>query len=253
MKKFLNFGVFDVFMGLIFSNKTDQKLELLHSVLSDSFAKVKQDSTLLSQWVEYLYHLSIEQQRSMNDLRTRNNQLHSSLIELERHNRRQNDLVRDLTLQLKNMPTTREDIRKIVDSFYSFEPILARLKHMEHKLSDFEAQKAAHPQIAALPPVSIHKEMPSLKEKILRRITRNSKNFMKSSILSLVAKYGKISALQMREIIVEEQGLCSKSSFYRLLDEIEKTQGLRFVVDGKEKVYFADSNSHLKPEHLKPH
>lgn len=241
-------------MGLIFSNKTDEKLALLHGVLTDSFAKVKQDSNLLSQWVEYLYHLSIEQQRSMNDLRTRNNQLQSSLIELERHNRRQNDLVRDLTLQLKNMPTTREDIRKIVDSFYSFEPILARLKAMEHKLSEIEAKKAAHPQIAASPhisAVSVHKEMPSLKEKILRRITRNSKNFMKSSILSLVAKYGKISALQMREMLVEEQGLCSKSSFYRLLDELEKTQGLRFVVDGKEKVYFADSNSHLKSEHLK--
>ena len=242
-------------MGLIFGReKTDEKLAQLHTVLAQSFAKVKQDSTLLSQWVEYLYHLSIEQQRSMNDLRARNNQLQTALIDLERYNRRQNDLIRDLQLQLKNMPTTREDIHKIVDSFYSFEPVLARIKHVEHKVAELEVHKATvHQQESIVQPhISPQKEMPSLKEKILRRITRNSKNFIKSSILSLVSKYGKISALQMREMVVEEQGLCSKSSFYRLLDELEKTEGLRFVVDGKEKVYFTDTHqSHLKSEHLK--
>jgi len=246
-------------MGLIFWREKTDKFAQLHNVLSDSFAKVKQDSNLLSQWVEYLYHLSIEQQRSMNDLRTRNNQIHSAMIELERYNRRQNDLVRELQLQLKNMPSTREDIRKIVDSFYSFDPVLARIKHVEQKLVDFESKKTAillHEQSAQQ--VAVHNELhslkeTSLKEKILRRITRNSKNFIKSSILSLVSKYGKISALQMREMIVEEQALCSKSSFYRLLDELEKTDGLRFVVDGKEKVYFAESAhaSHLKQENFR--
>lgn len=236
-------------MGLIFGrDKTDEKLSQLHAVLSDSFARVKQDSALLTQWVEYLYHLSIEQQRSMNDLRSRNNQLQTAVFEMERYARRQNDLVRDLQLQLKHMPATREEIHKIVDSFYSFEPVLARIKHVEQKVAELETHKPAqHAQIQQL----ASKEMPSLKEKILRRITRNSKNFIKSSILSLLAKYGKISALQMREMIVEEQGLCSKSSFYRLLEELEQNEGLRFVSDGKEKVYFTESASapHLKAEH----
>lgn len=236
-------------MGLIFGrDKTDEKLSQLHSVLSDSFARVKQDSTLLSQWVEYLYHLSIEQQRSLNDLRSRNSQLHSAFIELERYNRRQNDMIRDLQLQLKHMPSTREDIRKIVDSFYSFEPVLARVKHVEQRLSEIEAKKLHEHTVPQT--VSQVKES-SLKEHILRRITRNSKNYIKSSILSLVAKYGRISALQMREILVEEQALCSKSSFYRLLEELENSDGLKAVYDGKEKVYFSESahSGHLKIEH----
>ena len=242
-------------MGLIFGrNNADEKFARLHNMLSDSFARVKQDSALLSQWVEYLYHLAIEQQRSMNDVRVRNTQLQSSLIEMERYARRQNDMIRELQLQLKHMPSSRDEIRKIIDSFYSFEPILARLKHVESKLGEMEALKTAQHQISSVK-VAQHsaRELPSLKEKILRRITRNSKNFIKNSILSLLAKYGKISALQMREIIVEEQGLCSKSSFYRLLEELEVSNGLHSVSDGKEKVYFAENvhSSHLRAENLK--
>lgn len=239
-------------MGLIFGrDDSEEKFARLHHMLSESFGKVKQDSALLSQWVEYLYHLSIEQQRSMNDVRARNTQLQSSLIEMERYARRQNDMIRELQLQLKHMPSSRDEIKKIVDSFYSFEPILARLKHVEAKVSGLEVLKTAQhpPSSVQISPHSV-REGPSLKEKILRRITRNSKNFIKSSILSLLAKYGKISALQMREIIVEEQGLCSKSSFYRLLEELEKTDGLRSVSDGKEKIYFAENvhGAHLKAQ-----
>ncbi len=224
-------------MGLLFwRDRTDEKLAEFHSVLSDSFARVKADATTMSQWVEYLYHLAIEQQRSLNDLKNRNTQLHSSVIDLERVNRRQTELVRDLQLQLKSIPSTPAEIRRIVDAHYSFEPVLARIKHFEEKLAHFEAQKAhVHEPVHVPAP-----RESSLKEKILRRITRNSKNFIKSSILSLIAKYGQISALQMREMIVEEQGLCSKSSFYRLLEELEQKEGIRFIVDGKEKVYFAE-------------
>lgn len=230
-------------MGLIFRDRTDEKLEQLHGVLTESFSKVKQDATLLSQWVEYLYHLSIEQQRAMNDLRIRNNHLHGSLVEMERFQRRQNDVIKDLQLQLENMPATPDAIRKVVDSFYSFEPVLARMKHIEEKLTNVEAKQHV-PE-----PVSVQKEQHySLQEKIMRRITRHSKNFIKSSIMSLIEKYGKISALQLREMIVEEQGLCSKSSFYRLLEELEVKEGLQPMVDGKEKVYFNPSQA---PMHKK--
>lgn len=75
------------------------------------------------------------------------------------------------------------------------------------------------------------------KEKILTKISRRSKEYMKGMILSLIKKYDKISALQLREMLVEEQGLLSKSSFYRLLEEIEKSDEVSMVVEGKEKVF----------------
>jgi hypothetical protein len=77
-----------------------------------------------------------------------------------------------------------------------------------------------------------------LKEKIFRKVTRHSKDYVRSMLLSLIKKYGKISGLNLREIVVEEQGILSKSSLYRLLNEIETDENIEVVQDGKEKHYF---------------
>ncbi len=79
----------------------------------------------------------------------------------------------------------------------------------------------------------------ALKEKIMSRVARNSKEYVKSMIRQLIDKYGRASGLQLREIIVEEQGLSSKSSFYRLLAEIEQDNEVGVVREGKEKVYLS--------------
>jgi hypothetical protein len=76
-----------------------------------------------------------------------------------------------------------------------------------------------------------------LQEHVLRNVTRNSKDYIKSVILSMLAKRGRMSGLQLRDVIVDEQRLTSKSSFYRLLDELEQEADLTVVVDGKEKVF----------------
>ena len=66
-----------------------------------------------------------------------------------------------------------------------------------------------------------------IKEKIIKRITKNSKEYVKSIIISYIKKYGKISALQLKEMVVEEQGLCSKSSLRRnRLDSAPVPHGL---------------------------
>ena len=75
------------------------------------------------------------------------------------------------------------------------------------------------------------------KEKVLKKLTKNSKEYIKGLILSMIHKYSKISGQQLREIIVDEQGLCSKSSFYRLLEELEQEENLNVLVDGKSKIY----------------
>jgi len=77
-----------------------------------------------------------------------------------------------------------------------------------------------------------------LKEKIFRKVTRHSKDYVKSMLISLVKKHGKISGLALREIVVEEQGIVSKSSFYRLLAEIEEEDSVHVLHEGKEKHYF---------------
>ena len=68
-------------------------------------------------------------------------------------------------------------------------------------------------------------------------MTRNSKEYVKQLMLSYIRKYTQIGALQLKDMIVHDQGLCSKSSFYRLLDEIEALEDIGTVKKGKQKYY----------------
>jgi hypothetical protein len=79
----------------------------------------------------------------------------------------------------------------------------------------------------------------------MKRIAKNSKEYVKSIIFAAIRKYGEIPASKLKEIIVEEQGLCSKSSFYRLLAEIETENELGVIEKGKEKIYLMKSERYL--------
>ena len=87
----------------------------------------------------------------------------------------------------------------------------------------------------------VRQSVSALKERILKRIAKNSKEYIKSVVRGVISKYGRISALQLREMIVEEQGLCSKSSFYRILEELEQENAMLLASRGKEKVYVSAS------------
>jgi len=82
-------------------------------------------------------------------------------------------------------------------------------------------------------------ERKTISKRIIKTIKRQSKDYIRHSILSLIQKYGKITALQLRDIVVEEQGLCSKSTFYRILEEIENSDEISVIKKAKEKQYLA--------------
>ena len=106
----------------------------------------------------------------------------------------------------------------------AIDQLRGRLEELHMRLDSMESQKPA-PRAA-------------LKERLLRKISRNSKEYIKSVILGTIKKYERIQGPQLKEIVVEEQGLCSKSSFYRLLQEIEQEQEIASFTEGKEKTYF---------------
>ena len=138
------------------------------------------------------------------------------------------------------MPKTREEFKELVDSYYSFDGIMGRLKDIEKKVESLGNSSPA----AVSQPVQSRQVM-NIREKVLKKIARSSKDYIKNLVLNLVSKYGKISALQLREIIVEEQGLCSKSSFYRILEELEREDQLNIISRGKVKVYLAAQKNQL--------
>jgi hypothetical protein len=207
----------------------------LHNFLSAAFQKVKHDTTTLFSWIHYF------------------NSKH------QQHDQRLEDIER----QLYYMPKTREEIKHIVDSHYSLEPIKNRIAELRERIENIEKVRHIEPPkeriIETHPglqkserylrgPVEIIRERApkaQIREKLVRKIVKNSKEYLKSVILAIIRRYGQISASRLKEMIVEEQGLCSKSSFYRLLSELEKEQDFGVITKGKEKVFLIKSESYI--------
>ena len=196
-----------------FKNKFEKKFQEIHQLLLNSFTNVKKDTHYIFQWINYLNQKNAYQEHMINELQN----------------------------QLNYMPKSREDIKCIIDSYYSYDGVIERINKLNERVNLIV--NAHEPILNKIDSLSSKindieiKPKPTLKEKLIKRITRNTKEYVKSIILSFIKKYEKISALQLREMIVEEQGLCSKSSFYRLLGEIEKDGEVEFFQEGKEKKY----------------
>lgn len=217
-----------------------KKIEEMDRSVSQSFAKVKQDTDSLYQWVSYLHQ--------------QNQQLLEQNAALKRLAEEQKFALNEVRVTVQHLPKTPHEVKLLVDQFYNFEPILQRIKHIEQKIELIELRRerpVLRPLEHPVPSVSAVHERPvqekpvekqassALKEKLMRKLARNSKEYIKNLVLGLVHKYSKMGALQLREIVVEEQGLCSKSSFYRILEEMESESSLQVVGDGKHTVYVA--------------
>jgi hypothetical protein len=173
----------------------DGWMHRLHNSLGAAFGKIKQDFSHVFDWINYFH-----QKHQEHD---------SRLGEIER--------------QLYYMPKTREEIKQIIEGYYSYEHVLEKIKELSERMDNIEQAR-------------IEKKFDA-REKLMKRIARNSKDYVKGIILSMLKRYERIPASQLKTIIVEEQGLCSKSSFYRLLQELEDDDRIDFMTSGKEKVY----------------
>ena len=224
-------------------NPAEKKLNQMNDLLKKSFSNVRRDTGNIFQWINYFYRKNMEQEQ----------------------------VIQQLRLDISYMPKTREDIRRIIDDYYSFESIMSKLKELDSKvieLAKIQSEITRDARLNAQQPTLI-KEIPpqanfgyleiekrlekleqkkiSIKEKIMKRLTRNSKEYVKSVILSYIKKYERISALQLKEIVVDEQNFCSKSSFYRLLEEIEQLDDIGVLKEGKEKHYMSKNRNLFKP------
>ena len=204
-------------------DNTEKKLNQISEALKKSFANVKKDTSNIFQWLNYFYRKSMEQEQ----------------------------LLKQLQMEISYIPKTREDIRRIIDDYYSFESIMAKMRELNEKVDELARKQAferhaPHPSREHADISYIEKRLEkleqkkfSMREKIVKRLARNSKEYVKSLMLSYIGKYERISALQLKEIVVDEQNFCSKSSFYRLLEEIEELGEIGVVKQGKEKHYIA--------------
>ena len=199
-------------------DKFEKRFSQLHNLLTQSFGNVKGDTNKIFQWLNYFHQKSLEQEH----------------------------LIKQLQLELSYIPKSKEDLKRFLDEYYSYEHILNRIKELDEKIEGLKSQKkpyfeAPGPELEVVKARldKLEQKKAYIKEKIIKRITKNSKEYIKSIILSYIKKYEKISALQLKDMVVDEQGLCSKSSFYRILEEIESMDEIATIKKGKEKQYIA--------------
>ena len=221
-------------------DESEKKLVVINDLLKKSFSNVKKDTANIFQWLNFLYKKNMQQEQ----------------------------LIRQLQMEMSYMPKTREDIRRIIDDYYSFESMMSKIRDLSLRVEELtrmqsqsnqprviEIQKEATREVGVdLSHIEkriekLEQKKASIKEKIIKKITRNSKEYVKSVMLSYIRKYEKISALQLKEMVVDEQNFCSKSSFYRLLEEIERLEEVGVIKSGREKHFFSKiSSAYSKPK-----
>src|SRR3989338_2195675 len=99
----------------------EKKLMQINELLKLSFSNVKRDTTNIFKWLNYIYRKNVEQEQ----------------------------LIKKLQLELSYAPKTREDIRRIIDEYYSFEGMMAKIRDLNTKIDEMttiNAQKQAMPQ-----------------------------------------------------------------------------------------------------------
>lgn len=179
-------------------------LSRMHNALTLAFNHVKSDISNIFSWIHYFH---------------RKHQEHDEKLA------HYNDRLLKVEQQLRDMPKSHQEIKQIVDYYYSYEDIFRRINELSQRLSLVEQQRV--------------ERRVSGRERLVQKIAKNSKDYVKTVITSLIKKYGRISAPQLKEIVIGEQGLCSKSSFYRILEELENEGEIEHISAGKEKIYTA--------------
>src|SRR3989338_2355754 len=88
--------------------QAEKQLVVMNELLKRSFGNVKRDTANIFQWLQYLYQKNLEQEQAM----------------------------RRMQVELSYMPKTREEIRRIVDDYYSFESVISKVLELNLKVEE---------------------------------------------------------------------------------------------------------------------
>jgi hypothetical protein len=214
----------------------ESRISQMAFALQNSFQRVRNDMDNVNTWINYLYNLDSQRQALIEDIRS--NVVHLSTRVNSWHDNPGMDSVLD------RLKAAEDRIEHLKVSVHSDRPVVNKITELNSKISLVEQnQKSIFERLkdiaVRVEKVELARSRTSLnlREKIVRKVAKHSKEYIKNLILSTIGKYEHIPALHLREMIVEEQGLCSKSTFYRLLEEIEVEEQVSMIARGKEKVY----------------
>lgn len=174
---------------------------------------VKNYSQAFNEWVRYFNNRHTEQEERIKALEYYLHQDHASRIST-------------VESWIHYMPKTKEDIHSMVNDHSTLQELRIKLEEIRRRIDELEPNKVSPKQ--------------SIREKVMSKLSKNSKQYVKNLIISIIRKYQKIPALELKEMVVDEQRVCSKSSFYRILAEAERENDIQAERIGREKIYFSN-------------
>ena len=202
-----------------------KEVDKIRAHVQNSFQNVRQDTTNLYDWVRYM-HERIEEHEQL--------VVHQQNTILELNKKLQNTLTLESAQELIAGQSALKQVvllHQRIQQLHKKMSVIATLNDLhDSKISELHARLDSV-QTAAEKKTSV------LQDRVLKNIARNSKLYIKNAILTSASKHDKISALQLKELIVDDQQLCSKSSFYRLVGELEKDDRVVVIKDGNQKIY----------------
>jgi len=161
----------------------------------------------LKEWISFLYNKKLEHKE---ELKTMKSELKSSV----KHNHI-DDLKQTLSVLSYKASKLEENQTKLMEKY---ELILAKLSALESSKSTPDYRT-------------------NLQNKVIKQVNKNSKAYIKSTVLNLIRKHGDIKTSQLRDIVVDELKICSQSTLYRILNEIRSKQEINTSKIDKEFVY----------------
>ncbi|MAG08531.1 hypothetical protein CMO89_03590 [Candidatus Woesearchaeota archaeon] len=202
---------------------SEKRLRDMNNRLISSFSGVKQDITNINMWLNYLYQKNTAIENSIKTLENKFNEIPRNtdagrLIKLYSSFNDIQAQIMNLKSKVDTLPATDSSV---IDKIGS---VMSRVDNISLRIDNIEGKDAGKKN--------------NLKKAILKDISKKSKDYIKNLIFRMIKKYDKITASQLKKMIVEEQSLCSKSTFYRLLLELEQSNSIGAANSGKEKQFY---------------
>ena len=255
----------------LFGRKTKQlkkEVQEIEENLKTSFSKVREDTDTTNAWLNYYYQKSIYFESQFNQILAKTDSLSSKISDNKSTIKDHSEILSDITDHSERLVDEITSLKSIVTkspaedrlNFY-IEKISTKILKLDKKVEDFSylpakidslkeqiSEHISEPHGSRLVEGRIDDIQEKLKQliikkspkaKLIQKVTKNSHDYIKAMVISYIKKYEKISAFQLRDMVVEEQNLTSKSTFYRILEEIEQLDEITIVRQGKEKLYFS--------------
>lgn len=183
----------------------DNELEVLKGLLKKTFSNIKTDISVNSKEIERLFErnrqLEVQFMQSQNEIQSLKGELQAIKGTLtkaqEEHHKKFGVMA---------------DHNQAMESF----KLAQKLANIEKKLDQqiMPIQKTPEKGLTA---------------QVMRKVSRNKKSLIKRRIIE-IATNEELSLSELKEIVVDEQGLCSKATFYRYFDDLKKKGKLSLVI-----------------------